>query len=243
VGAAQQSVEEGQYFDHIESRLKDNDTLGMMRNVGNWEKVSTLPKSPKRLPMTPGQPDFAFADEENAVLAIKHGNTSLFVNFYFRAERAVNRVARVFELTPDMMRIATVRSDVEVIASGETYTRPDWIDRVRNGGLTPPGQDIHQAWAGEVMPVSKQPDDAAQPKYGDFGPFVGKAALYSLHYGDYLIGLNTTEDHTYTLAVPQAIRDAPDLITGRTVHLEGGVEVPPLSTVVLDLAKSTALSQ
>ncbi|MEI7911008.1 MAG: hypothetical protein WCK77_15335 [Verrucomicrobiota bacterium] len=239
VGAAQQSMEEGQYFDHVQSRLKDGDTLGMLRNVGNWEKVAALPQSSLRLPMTPGQPDFAFADEENAVLAIKHGNTSLFVNFYFRAERAVNRVARVFELTPDITRIATVRSDVEVIASGETYTRPDWIDRIRNRGITPPGQDIRQAWAGEVMPVSKRPDDAAQPKYGEFGPFVGKAAFYSLRYGDYLIGLNTTEDRSYTLAVPRGVQQAPDLITGQMLHPAGSVVVPPLSTVVLDLGKST----
>ena len=59
------------------------------------------------------------------------------------------------------------------------------------------------------MPVSKRPADAAQPKYGDFGPFVGKAAFYSLRYGDYLIGLNTTEDHTYTLAVPMESRKRP----------------------------------
>jgi hypothetical protein len=98
VGAAQQSVEEGQYFAYIQSRLKDPDTLGMMRNVDEWEKVSQLPQSPRRLPMTPGQPDFAFADEENAVLALKHGETCLFINFYYRAERGVNRVARVFEL-------------------------------------------------------------------------------------------------------------------------------------------------
>src|SRR5690606_3837073 len=126
------------------------------------------------------------------------GDTRLFVNFYFRAERAVSRVARVFELTPDITRIATVRNEAEVIESGETHVRPDWIDRLRNRGQVPPGQDLHQAWAGEVMPISKRPDDATAPKYGEFGPFVGKAAFYSLHYGDYLIGLNTTEDRGYT---------------------------------------------
>jgi len=240
VGAAQQSMEEGQYFAYIQSRLKDPDTLGMMRNVEEWEKVGQLPQSPRRLPMTPGQPDFAFADEENAVLALKHGETSLFINFYYRAERAVNRVARVFELTPTITRLATVRPDVQVISSGETYERPDWIDRVRDAGHPPPGEEIHQAWAGEIMPIAKRPDDAKSPKYGDWGPFLGKAAFYSLQYGDYLIGMNTTENRSWTLHVPPGYRQAPELISGKVIQLNGDVTVPPLSTVVFYLGKPTS---
>lgn len=235
-GIARQSVEEGQYFAYIESRLKDRDTLGMMRNVGQWEKVRSMPAAPGRLPMTPGQPDFVFSDEENAVLAIKHGDRMLFVNLYYRAERAVNRVARVFEVTPRLTRIATVRSEVEIIDSGETYTRPDWIDRIRGRGITPPGQDIHQAWAGEVMPISKRPDGAKSPEYGEWGPFVGKAAFYQLRYGDYLIGVNTTEDRAYTLKVPDGLERAMDLVSRNEIGVKGGVRIPALSTVVLHLA-------
>ena len=241
LGAAQQSVEEGQYFAYIGSRLKDPDTLGMMRNVDEWKKVSQLPQSPMRLPMTPGQPDFAFADEENAVLALKHGGTCLFINFYYRAERAVNRVARVFELTPNITRLATVRPDVEVISSGETYERPDWIDRIRDVGHPPPGEEIHQAWAGEIMPIAKRPDDATSPKYGDWGPFVGKAAFYSLQYGDYLIGMNTTENRSWNLHVPPGYVRAPELISGKEMELTGDVAVPPLSTVVLYLGRPNAI--
>jgi hypothetical protein len=243
VGAAQQSVEEGQYFAYIGSRLKDPDTLGMMRNIDEWKKVSQLPESPSRLPMTPGQPDFAFADEEDAVLAVKHGDTCLFINFYYRAEHAVNRVARVFELMPNITRLATVRPDVEVIGSGETYERPDWIDGIRDSGHPPPGAEIHQAWAGEIMPIAKRPDDAESPKYGDWGPFLGKAAFYSLQYGDYLIGMNTTENRSWTLHVPPAYRHARELISGKEMQLAGGVAVPPLSTVVLYLGKPDALGQ
>jgi hypothetical protein len=241
VGAAQQSVEEGQYFAYIEDRLKDPDTLGMMRNVDEWEKVSQLPQSSWRLPMTPGQPDFAFADEEDAILALKHGDTCLFINFYYRAEHAVNRVARVFELTPNITRLVTVRPDVEVINSGETYVRPDWIDRLRDVGHPPPGEKIHQAWAGDIMPIARRPDDASAPKYGDWGPFLGKAAFYSLQYGDYLIGMNTTENRSYTLHAPPCYSQAPELITGKEMELTGGVAVPPLSTVVLYLGKPNAL--
>jgi hypothetical protein len=243
VGAAQQSVAEGQYFAYLENRLKDSDTLGMMRNVDEWEKVRELPPSPRRLPMTPGQPDFAFADEENAVLALKHGENCLFINFYYRAERAVNRVARVFEVTPNITRLATVRTDVRVVTSGETYERPDWVDRIRDGSHSPPGEEIHQAWAGEKMPVAKRPDDAREPAYGDWGPFLGKAAFYSLQYGDYLIGMNTMENRSYNLPVPSGYSHAPDLNSGKDMAFNGEVTVPPLSTVVLYLGKECGVAR
>jgi len=37
--------------------------------------------------------------------------------------------------------------------------------------------------------------------------------------------------------------EAPDLITGKTIRLEGGVKVRQLSTVMLDLGKSTGSTQ
>ena len=83
------------------------------------------------------------------------------------------------------------------------------------------------------MPIAKRPDDAKSPKYGDWGPFLGKAAFYSLQYGDYLIGMNTTEDQAYALRVPPGYRRLPDLISGKEMEISGDVKVPPLSTVVL----------
>lgn len=233
VGVAQQAIEEGQYFQLIADRLDDPDTLGMMRNVAAWERVKDLPKSPRRLPMSPGQPDFVFCDEENAVLAIKRGEHRLFFNFYFRAERAVNRVVRVFETTPEMTRVATVRSEVVVEESGKTWERPDWMDRLRNRGQVPPGQDIKQAWAGEILPVAKRPDDATSPAYGQFGPFVGMAAFHSLRYGPFLIGINTTRDKTYPLRVPADFKAARDLASGRPVANPAALTVGPLSSIIL----------
>ena len=63
VGAAQQCLADHQYFAYVAGRLGDPDTLGMMRNVDDYAKVRALPTSDYRLPMTDGQPDFAFADE------------------------------------------------------------------------------------------------------------------------------------------------------------------------------------
>jgi hypothetical protein len=235
VGAAQQSIADGQYFTYIAGRLKDSDTEGMMRNVDDWEKVRGLQASARVLPGTPGQADYVFTDEENAVLAMKHGDTSLFINFYYRAERAVNDVARIFEVNPTLTRIATVRPEVCVIKSGEVYERPDWIDNTRSAGHVPPGEQIHQAWAGDKMTISKRPDDAKYPAYGDWGPFLGKAAFYSLHYGPYLIGMNTTEDRTYTLHPPAGLLRAKDLVSGKQVEFSSDYAVPPQTTVVFFL--------
>lgn len=236
VGATQQSLDDKQYYAMITSRLKSADSIGMMRNVDDYTKVKSLPPHPERLPMTDGQPDFVFTDEESPVVAIKHGERRLFVNLYFRAENAVNRVARVLEITPQITRIATVMTDVEVNESGETFVRPDHVQGIRKEEkLKPPGDTTSQAWAGEIMPIAKRPDDASQPAYGAWGPFVGKADFYTLQYGNYLIAMNTTSKRTFTLPGRQFDSMAIDLVTGRTVESKENISVTPLSTVVLYL--------
>jgi hypothetical protein len=236
-GAAQQSLEDNQYFYRVASRSNDKDTLGMMRNIDNYATVKALPKSPFRLPMSDGQPDFVYSDEENAVLALKHGDQKLFLNFYYRQEYGVSGVVRILDVSPTMMRIASVKSVFDVASSGEEWTRPDVIDFERGGGFPPPGEDIHQALQGEELPVSKRPNDASEPRYGTWGPFVGKAAFYCLRYGDYVFGINTTEDRNYVLPTPSGFTHAPDLASGKILDLRHEVTVGPLTTVVLYLGK------
>jgi len=232
VGITQQMLADNQYFAYVQGRLKDVDTLGMMRNVDQYAKVKSLPTSTHRLPMTDGQPDFTFADEEDAIVAIKHGDTRLFVNLYYRAERAVNGVARLYEQTPTITRIATVRTQAQAVPGGQTYKRPDWIDGIRSKGLPPPGQEIHQAWAGEEMPVSPRPKDASQPADGDWGPFLGKAQSYRLQYGDYFIVMNCSEDKALAWTVPPQFAGGQDLVSGKPAS-DLGSSLKPLSTVVL----------
>ncbi|MCU0793493.1 MAG: hypothetical protein MUE42_11750, partial [Opitutaceae bacterium] len=128
VGAVQQMLADNQYFPRLARRIDDTDTTGMMRNIDEYETVKLLPPSPARIPATRGQPDYAFADEENAVLALKHGDRQLFVNFYFRQERGVSGATRILEVEPAMLRIATVLSDFELDATGEFWTRRDHVD-------------------------------------------------------------------------------------------------------------------
>jgi hypothetical protein len=209
----------------------------MMRNIDEYATVKALPKSAYRMPMTDGQPDFVYSDEEDAVLVLKHGDQRLFVNFYFRQEFGVSGATRILDLTPDIMRIATVKSHFEVDATGQEWTRPDVIDFERSGGFPPPGEKIHQAWRGEKLPIAKRPADATQPKYGNWGPFVGKASFYWLRYGDYLLAINTTADQTFDLKTPANLAAAKDLIAGKTMKLTGSIKVAPRSTVALWLGE------
>jgi hypothetical protein len=237
VGAAQQCLEDNQYFPRLAQRENDNDSLGMMRNIDEYATVKTLPQSSYRLPMSDGQPDFVFSDEENAAVALKHGDRRLFLNFYFRQEFGVSGAVRILDVTSNIRRIATVKSQFEVNSSGQQWTRPDIIDTERTGGFPPPGENIHQAWRGEKLPIAKRPDDASRPAYGTWGPFVGNASFYSLRYGDYLFAINTTTDKTFELAPPANEREARELVSGKTVELSGPIKVAPLTTVVLWFGK------
>jgi hypothetical protein len=212
--------------------------LGMMRNVDEYETVKALPPSTYRLPMSEGQPDFAWADEEDAILVVKHGDERLFVNLYYRAERAVNSVARIADFTPNLTRLATVRTETQVDPSGKTYTRPDWIDAIRSRGLPPPGDTFHQAWAGETMPIAARPDGASQPKYGDFGPFVGKALLYQLRYGDYFIAMNSSYTRRFDVSIPADAQGAIDLITSKRIERSSDFRLGPLTTLVLHVSRN-----
>lgn len=236
VGTAQQMLADQQYFPRLVRRLNDPDTTGMMRNIDEYETVKALPASPWRIPATPGQPDYAFADEENAVIALKQADRYLFVNFYYRQERGVSGATRILEVEPSAMHIATVLSQFEVDGTGEFWTRPDHVDFLRSGGFNPPGEDLHQAWAGEKLPIAKRPADARQPAYGNWGPFVGKASFYHIRYGDYLIAMNTTDDKTFTLPPVADGRPETDLISGQTKDTAQPIPVGPHTTVVFHLS-------
>jgi hypothetical protein len=213
-----------------------------------YDLLKSQRASTARLPMTPGQPDFAWADEEDGVLAVKHGEDIFYASLYWRARTAVNFLARVHEITPHFDRIAVVHEETNFSPSGLTYERPDWVNMgFGNGGIKYPG-NLHSAETGEPLPIAKFPDgnlsltDGANWttfKPGQESPFAGRGSFYQLQYGNYLIGMNCTKDKTYALKIPESVKDtsAPDLISGQTLDLATGVSVAPQTTVILDLSK------
>ncbi|MGC3988109.1 MAG: hypothetical protein QM796_00215, partial [Chthoniobacteraceae bacterium] len=206
----------------------------LMEIPDQYYALKSLPTESARLPMSEGQPDFAFADEADGVVAVKHGDETFYASLYWRARSAINFLARVHDTRPAFDQIAVVRQDEQFEPSGMEYTRPDWTNMgFGNGGLRYPG-DLHSAEAGEKLPIAKIPDGITF-KPGDENPYAGRASFYQLRYGNYLIGMNASTEKTYQLAVPEEVKKAPDLITGKTIETKGGVSVAPESTVILYL--------
>ena len=200
--------------------------------------------------MTTGMPDFAWADEEDGVLALKIGYRALhpagpyakddgeilYVSLYWRARHGINNLARVHHITPHFDRIAVVREETQFEPSGMEYKRPDWVNfGFANGGLRYPG-DLHSAFAGEKLPIAKIPAGLAF-KPGQENIHAGKASFYQLRYGRYLIGMNTTKEKSFVLPTPTTPAQVPELVSGKPVSLTGRLSVGPRSTVVLDLGE------
>lgn len=235
VGYAQQMLADNQYFEIVRTRMK-NDTLrvtsGLLETPDEYAALLAQPPQSHRLPMSPGRGDFVFTDEQDGVVALKHGEEILYVSLYWRARHAINFLARVHLLTPRYDRIATVREEIEFESSGLTYTRPDHIDfGFANGGHKYPG-DLHSAHAGEKLPIPKIPDGVRFTP-GDESVYAGKGDFYTLRYGTYLIAMNTTVGKTFHLTVPAANTTITDLVTGRTVAPASELTIAPRSTVVL----------
>jgi hypothetical protein len=237
IGYVQQMFDDNQFFSTMEEHMKGAGfrvIAGLLSTPNNYEILKAQPPSPIRLPMSRGSGDFVFADEEDGVVAIKHGDEILYASLYWRARYGINHLARVHSIAPTFDRIAVVREDEEFDPSGLTYVRPNWINfDFANGGIHYPG-NLQSAQAGEKLPIAKIPAGLAF-KPGQESLYAGRALFYQLHYGNYLIGMNASPDKTYTLAIPPDSSSAIDSATGKPVKMDQPLRVGPMSTVVLYL--------
>jgi hypothetical protein len=239
VGYAQQMFADNQFFESVRQRMKEDGlrvTAGLLGVPDQCEVLNAQPPSPHRLPMAQGQPDFVFTDEEDGVVALKHGNEIFYASLYWRARNAINFLARVHYITPRFDRIAVVRQETEYKASGMTYKRPDWTNfGFGNGGPRYPG-DLHSAHAGEELPIAKIPE-GIRFRPGEENVYASKGTFYTLRYGPYLIGMNCTKDKTYQLRIPEGYPQTTELVSGKIIAPDKTLNVTPLSTVVLYLDK------
>ena len=239
LGYAQQMFADNQFFATLQDRLEDKGfrvTAGLLPVPDEYELVKSQPPQARQLPMSPGQPDFVFSDEEAGVIAIKNGDEILYASLYWRARNAVNYLARVHFTTPTVDRIAVVREATQFESSGQFYTRPNFINfGFANGGPKYPVK-INSAHTGEKLPIAKIPA-GIKFKPGDESVYAGKAEFYTLRYGNYLIGMNLTTDKTCELLPPAGVSEAKELVSGKTLPLAAPLKVAPRSTVVLWFGK------
>ena len=241
VGCAQQMFGDNQFFISLERQMGQASnirvTAGLLDAPDAYELIKSQPPSAKRLPMTPGAPDFVFSDEEDGVVAIKNGDEIFYASLYWRARYAVNSLARIHFTTPTIDQIAVVHEDAEFETNGQFYARPDWTTFGFGGGGPKYPGDLHSAEAGEKLPVAKIPGDV-NFQVGNESVYAGKAEFYTLRYGNYLIGMNLTTDKTFELKVPDVIKKQPlELVSQKSLPLFEPVKVAPRSTVVLFFGK------
>jgi len=178
----------------------------------------------------------AFADEEDGVVAIKHGDEILYASLYNRARFGVNFLARVHYLTPTLERDATAWEDVEFTDSGMVYTRDGRKIEAQTSRYEKMLPDLEQALEGEKLPIAKLPPAVQNFRPGQENGYAGKGDFYRLRYGNYLIGMNMTQSKTFTLKPPtNAPATAMELIGGKSISLTTPIKVGPRSTVILYL--------
>jgi len=107
---------EGHYVDEL---------VNAIDNASRFEALQNLPPTDCRLPMEPNQPDFAWADEMAAAVAVKHDDVRMYASLnwrhgaYWQATGGpydpygtyvptVNNIARIHFTTPTVDRIANV---------------------------------------------------------------------------------------------------------------------------------------
>ena len=232
LGFVQQMFDDNQFFASVGSSLQEKGfrtTAGLLPLVDQFELLQNAPKVSTRLPMTWSQPDYLFSDEEDGVVAIKNGREILYVSLYWRARYAINNLTRVHYLTPNFDRIAVVRQESQFSPSGQTYTRPNRTNMAFADWGPKYPVPVDSANAGEQMPVAKVPDGIPF-KVGDENAYAGKADFYTLFYGPYLIGMNTTTDKTFDLSSPSVGKN----LTSKTQVKAGQVlKVRPRTTTVV----------
>ena len=241
IGWSQQALNDGQFFPAVAHQLEDRGlrvTTGLLDTPDEYNWLKTQPSTNQHLPMTAGMPDFAWADEENGVVALKNGDDIFYASLYWRARHGVNRLAKVHWLAPQFSREAVVRTTVQFEPGGTVYRRPkDWTNAAFGNGLFRyPGRP-ESAHGGEELPIAKIPEGIPF-KPGQENAFAGRCDLYELRYGPWWIAMNASEGKTLTIKVPSDLpRDARDLVQGNSRPKGENLTLLPGSTVIFRLAK------
>jgi autotransporter-associated beta strand protein len=236
VGYYKQALSDGQYFANI-TTSQGSEEYGpyypdnLTAAAANAASVS----STNLLPMTSGQPNYAWADEEDMLVAAKYGSGTseerLYATLYWRGGQgltgvnAINGLAKVFDFTPQMAWIGEVQEDdVQYVPSGQVVTRNGQVEW--ESAFTPPDNPVN-ANNGVSFAMAMRPDLAAPPPYNRDA---GRGTAYTLRYGHWLIGMNAHPTKNYTMKLPSGFTSAQDLVSGSTYSAP--VTLAPKTTVV-----------
>jgi hypothetical protein len=226
--------EDNQFFHSVQESMKVDNlraNMGLLNAPGEYAALTHMPRQTQRLPMSEGEPAFVFSDEEDGVIAVKVDKEIFYASLYWRSRSAVNGLAKVHYLTPQLDRMAVVCEDVAFDLSGELWTRPDMATWgfVHAPAFQYPG--IVAAHTGQKLPIAKAPE-GIQTINGDESPYAGKSEFYTLRYGPFTVGVNTTKTKQFEIVAPDQT-GLRELVSGRSVAPGAHLSVAPRSTVVL----------
>jgi regulation of enolase protein 1 (concanavalin A-like superfamily) len=196
------------------------------------------PASSYRLPMADGQPDFAWGDEDNMVVAAKHGNERFFAAL---ARDFVNGAAIVFEITPQQAYLGDVQEDdVQFISNGNYVVPNGWVEQW--DWAQPPDNDLHpNAFKGRRQPEAIRPDMVGVDLASYNNQDGGRARSYTLRYGHFLVGMNMDARYNklpYRVKTPSDFTSGIDLVSGQ--NKTAPVVIPPGTTVVFYLPSTSS---
>jgi len=224
VGYLQQQLDDGQLLRTLQS-IASNYWSGAAYLPDDYQAFRAAPATGVVLPMTPGQPDFAWTDEENMAIAAQHGDERFWAVLNWRGAGYINGLSRVYLETPSTSWLAEVtNTDVQFKPSGKQATANGNVEGFAD--WTPPDHPKN-AEGGVSYPIALRPDLSQAPATNRDG---GRGTAYTLRFGNWLVAINAHPSEPYDLVAPAGFMGGVDLVSGKT--LTPPVTLAPKSAAV-----------
>ncbi|HET9571836.1 MAG TPA: putative Ig domain-containing protein [Bacteroidales bacterium] len=205
IAYAKQMLDDKQYFESLSGL-----TGTFFANLDVFEDYTSVMNatgSAAKLPMTNGQPDFVWADEENAIVALKQGDDRLWISSYWQANNGINSLARFHFSTPNYDQYGVLETTPQFRNSGTYKVRSTTVDNMVQTYL--PDNPVH-AYSGELLPISISESMSNTA-------ILGKADCYTFRFGKYFFGINMSATQSGNIRMPRGYQSATELISRMTV--------------------------
>lgn len=227
---AQLEIEHGRPFllDAVPGRGAHWNPIYQIKDVEYFRKVKNMKPSAHRLPMLPGQGDYVWSDEQVGVFVFRHNDVRMYGSFFCTDAtngKAIGKTGRLRYTQENMDRLVDFDIEYQAPPSG-LFVKVDlpYGQRLYEQAPTPPGI---KAWQEMPNTIDRR---------------AGLAYFYRLHYGNYLIGMNSTQkdtyrENSYTLEIPDGYQSAVDVSTGNKIDITKPYTIAPATTKILYLIK------
>ncbi|MBR0275482.1 MAG: hypothetical protein IJQ76_04670 [Prevotella sp.] len=172
----------------------------------------------QQMPSTTGQPDYVKGDPQDGVVAFKHGDNYMFVNFMSEGSLLSPSMAHV--ITPrEVKTLQFIPEVMEYYHSGEFKTIDEYYWN-GNHKITYPDNPAMAAGGMQY----EYPAYDAQGNYTSARPH---CQYYQQLVGQYLVAQNCSEATAYHLVLSDALngQQAVDVATGETVNLSASIQL------------------